>query len=151
LQIFFTKEGIAMPRTKGYNTKARQEILDYLKKCWASTVSAAEILQHLKDNGMSVNPTTVYRYLDKLCSDHIIIKYATVKGKKSVYQLSGPGQHCSEHLHLKCVRCGRIIHLDCGFMDELKNHLQGQHNFQLQCEGNMLYGVCNDCSSSNND
>jgi Fur family ferric uptake transcriptional regulator len=136
-----------MSRNESYNTKARREILDYLKRCWASTVSAADILQHLKETGTSVNPTTVYRYLDKLCTDHVVIKYAAIKGEKAVYQLSEQGQHCADHLHLKCAKCGRIIHLDCGFMDEFKDHLQGHHNFQLQCEGSMLYGICSSCSS----
>lgn len=137
-----------MPRSESYNTKARQEILDYLKKRWASTVSAADILQHLKENGTPVSPTTVYRYLDKLLSEHTIIRYVDSEGGRAVYQLTGKDQHCADHLHLKCVKCGRIIHLDCGFMDEFKDHLQDHHDFQLQCEGNMLYGICNSCSSA---
>jgi len=136
-----------MPRSENYSTKARQEIMGYLKKKWSSTVSASDILQYLTETGVSVNPTTVYRYLDKLCSDHTLIKYVANKGEKAVYQLS-ENQQCADHLHLTCTKCGRIIHLDCGFMDEFKNHLQGHHNFQLQCEGGMLYGVCNSCASA---
>lgn len=139
-----------MPRSEGYNTKARQDILDYFKSCKEHTLSAADILKHLQDLGNPVNPTTVYRYLDKLCSDHTIIKYTAVKGEKAVYQLSSQEQHCSEHLHLKCVKCGKVIHLNCGFMDEVKAHLQGYHNFQLQCEGYMLFGLCNTCAAETN-
>ncbi len=136
-----------MPRSRNYNTKARQEILDYLKNS-ASTVSAADILRHLEEKGLSVNPTTVYRYLNQLCSEHSIIKYTASKGEKAIYHLIEQNQHCTEHLHLKCTKCGRIIHLDCGFMDEFKDHLQGHHHFQLYCEGNLLYGICNSCSSA---
>lgn len=136
-----------MPRSKSYSTKARQEIMDFLKRNWSNTASVADILQYLTEKGMPVNPTTVYRYLDKLCSDHTIIKYTANTGEKAVYQLS-ENQHCADHLHLTCTKCGRIIHLDCGFMDEFKDHLQEHHNFQLQCEGGMLYGVCNSCASA---
>ncbi|MCI2106678.1 MAG: transcriptional repressor [Intestinimonas sp.] len=134
-----------MPRSESYHTKARQEILNYLKGC-RGTVSAADIIQQLKENGISVNPTTVYRYLDKLCSDHAAMKYVANKGGKAVYQLTGQDQHCLEHLHLRCIKCGRIIHLDCGFMEEFKGHLQEHHDFRLQCEGSVLYGVCSGCS-----
>ncbi len=137
-----------MPRSESYNTKARGEIMKYLESCRANTVSAADILQYLQENGMSVNPTTVYRYLDKLCSDHVLIKYVASKGEKAVYQFIGQGQCCTEHLHLKCIKCGSIIHLDCGFMEEFKEHLQIQHGFQLRCEGSMLYGICSKCAAA---
>jgi len=135
-----------VPRSESYNTKAHREIQNYLEQNWASTVSAADILQYLKENGTPVNATTVYRYLEKLCSEHAIIKYVASKGQKSVYQLSRQDHRCSEHLHLKCTKCGKILHLDCGFMDEFKDHLKGYHDFQLQYEGNILYGVCSGCS-----
>lgn len=134
-----------MTKNENYHTKARQEILNYLRSCWASPVSASDILQHLKEIGTPVNPTTVYRYLNKLCSDHVLIKYVASKGQKAVYQLAEQNQNCSEHLHLKCSRCGKIIHLDNGFMEEFRRHLQTHHDFQLQCEGSMLYGVCQSC------
>ena len=66
-------------------------------------------------------------------------------GGKAVYQYVELGQHCEEHLHLKCVKCGCIIHLDCGFMDEIAEHIQKDHGFQLQCKNSILYGICKDC------
>ena len=57
--------------------------------------------------------------------------------------------HCREHLHLKCVQCGRIYHLDCHFMDEVRAHLMAEHGFTLQCEGSVLYGLCRRCAQQN--
>ena len=56
------------------------------------------------------------------------------------------GQQCERHLHLKCVRCGRIIHLDCTFMDEISNHILNDHGFVLQCRNSILYGTCRACA-----
>ena len=53
-----------------------------------------------------------------------------------------------EHLHLKCVQCGRIYHLDCHFMDEVRAHLMAEHGFTLQCEGSVLYGLCRHCAQN---
>ena len=58
------------------------------------------------------------------------------------------GRHCREHLHLKCVQCGRIYHLDCHFMDEVRAHLMAEHGFTLQCEGSVLYGLCRHCAQN---
>ena len=97
-----------MAERKPYTTKTRQIILEYLKRQQAVTVSVSDIEEYLKDEGIRINTTTVYRYLDKLCT---------------------------EHLHLKCIKCGKIVHLDCDFMDELREHLYQDHGFRLQCSG----------------
>ena len=55
-----------MARSDGYNTRTRQLILDYLINNCQHAVSASNILEHLEAQGASPNPTTVYRYLDKL-------------------------------------------------------------------------------------
>ena len=83
--------------------------------------------------------------LDKLATDGTVMKYVAEAGGKAVYQYVELGQHCDEHLHLKCVKCGCIIHLDCGFMDEIAEHIQKDHGFQLQCKNSILYGICKDC------
>lgn len=112
-----------MARSDGYNTKTRQLILDYLIRNRQHAVSASNILEHLEAEGASPNPTTVYRYLDKLAGEQRIMKYVADKGEKAVFQYVDEGRHCREHLHLKCVQCGRIYHLDCHFMDEVRAHL----------------------------
>ena len=130
-----------MARSDGYNTKTRQLILDYLINNRQHAVSASNILAHLEEQGAAPNPTTVYRYLDKLAGEQRVMKYVADKGEKAVFQYVDEGRHCREHLHLKCVRCGRIYHLDCHFMDEVRGHLMAEHGFTLQCEGSVLYGL----------
>ena len=114
-----------MAERKPYTTKTRQIILEYLKSQKAVTVSVADIEKYLKTEGIKVNTTTVYRYLDKLCAEHIVIKYPD----------------------LKCIRCGKVVHLDCDFMDEFKEHLYKDHGFRLHCSGDMLHGICQDCEN----
>ena len=99
-------------------TENRLVILDYLKENCSTTISAADIKKHLEEKEISVNTTTVYRLLDKLCAENVIIKYSDINSDKAVYQYAGEKGHCREHLHLKCIKCGKVMHLDCGFMDE---------------------------------
>lgn len=132
-------------RSDGYNTRTRQLILDYLVENRHHAVSASHILDELEQQGAAPNPTTVYRYLDKLVSEQRVMKYVADKGEKAVFQYVEQGRRCREHLHLKCVKCGQIDHLECDFMEQLRAHLEEEHGFALQCEGSMLYGVCSRC------
>lgn len=138
-----------MARSEGYNTKTRQLILDYLIKNRQHAVSASNILEHLEAEGASPNPTTVYRYLDKLAGEQRIMKYVADKGERAVFQYVDEGRRCHDHLHLKCVQCGRIYHLDCDFMAQVRQHLEAEHGFVLQCEGSVLYGLCRGCAAQN--
>jgi Fur family ferric uptake transcriptional regulator len=140
-----------MARSDGYNTKTRQLILNYLMQTREHAVSAATILEHLQNEGAAPSPTTVYRYIERLVSEGRVMKYVADKGEKAVFQYVGDGTRCREHLHLKCVKCGQIYHLDCGFMDEVRGHLETEHGFTLQCEGSMLYGVCRQCRENSGE
>lgn len=129
----------------GYATASRKKILDFLKQCSDRTVTVAEIGTYLKDNDSEVNITTIYRYLDKLEREGTVLKYVAEKGSQAVYQYVEKGHRCEEHLHLKCMECGRIIHLECAFMEEIAEHIEKDHGFMLQCKNSILYGTCGEC------
>lgn len=136
---------------KPYTTKARTEILEYIKENSSLTVSASDIENHLKQSGFNTNATTIYRYLEKLCDEQIIVKYPDKSGEKSVYQLSDEEKDCNNHLHLKCVSCGKLIHMDCDFINEMSEHIKKNHNFNIIYKGNMLYGICENCAKNKKD
>ncbi|MBR7133576.1 MAG: transcriptional repressor [Clostridia bacterium] len=135
-----------MTEKQSYNTKSRQYILNYLKANINTTVSVGDILEYLRLNGISVNFTTVYRYLNKLTLEKKVIKFTGENGQKSLYQLVREQSSCEEHIHIQCVSCGKLIHLNCGFMDELRSHLKHSHDFDLKCHGSVLYGLCRECN-----
>ena len=118
----------------GYATASRKKILDYLKK----------------NSDSEVNITTIYRYLDKLEKEGTLIKYVAEKGSQAAYQYVELGHRCEEHLHMKCVQCGCIIHLECEFMDEISEHILKDHGFALQCKNSILYGTCEKCRNKDN-
>ncbi len=134
-----------MPERQNYNTRARKYILDFLLSRQDNTVSAADITAHLGRMGVTVNQATVYRYLNKLSEEKRVLKFTDEDTQKSVYRLIGEKNNCDEHIHIKCVRCGRLMHLECGFMHDIKKHLSERHGFALQCEGSILYGLCENC------
>ena len=131
-----------------YTTASRTKILEYLKKNGDRTVNVNDISNYLKENKSEVNITTIYRYLDKLAKEGTVIKYVAEKGNQAVYQYVEQGHHCDEHLHLKCVKCGCIIHLECDFMREIAEHIKKDHGFELQCKNSIIYGMCSKCQEN---
>lgn len=134
-------------KKSGYTTKARVMIMEFLEKNSEITIAVEDILKYLDKKDISVNFSTVYRYLNKLSLEKKVIKIRDEKTKKSMYQLSHHQHSCDEHLHIKCVNCGKLIHLNCGYINELKKHLLDDHGFVLKCTDSILYGVCIDCEN----
>ncbi|MCQ2551587.1 MAG: transcriptional repressor [Clostridia bacterium] len=123
-----------------YRTNNRARIMDFLEKNKDKAVSVVDIEKHLDSQDNHVNVTTIYRYLDKLEEAGELIKVA------STYQLVDRDHRCDEHLHLKCKKCGKLIHLDCGFMDEISSHVLQDHGFTISCDDSIISGLCKDCS-----
>ena len=115
-----------MARSDGYNTKTRQLILDYLINNRQHAVSASNILEHLEEQGASPNPTTVYRYLDKLAGEQRIMKYVADKGEKAVFQYVDEGRNpllsvqyvqrltgTSQHIYRSAAGCNLTLCRQC--------------------------------------
>lgn len=130
---------------KEYHTKCRTFIMEYLQSHKEQIFSASDVFQCLKANNQSVNLATVYRNLEKMTECGLLLKYKTADDESSVYQYVEPHANCHEHLHMQCRGCGRVIHLECGFMNEITEHLLQHHGFYLECRGSVLTGLCREC------
>ena len=89
-----------------------------------------------------IGKSTVYREISRLCDEEVLRKYPDSDGM-AVYQLSG--EDCHSHFHLKCTKCGRIVHLDCYLINDICSHIASEHGFNIDISGTMLYGVCKVC------
>jgi Fur family ferric uptake transcriptional regulator len=134
-------------KKREYKTKSRKLILQYLIEEKEHSVSTSDIEQYLEAQGEHVNLSTIYRYLDKLVEEGHVLKHQNKDGKKSVFQYVEE-DHCHDHLHMQCVKCGKTIHLNCGFMTEISEHMMAHHHFRLQCHNSILYGVCEICEKN---
>lgn len=131
---------------KNYNTRCKSVIASYFEKNSERRVSVADIIAYLEDCGCKANRTTVYRNLEKMSEAGTIIKYKTTDTEGAVYQCVTKHDDCHNHLHLQCEKCGRIIHLECHFMEMIAKHLYDDHGFNIKCKGSVLLGTCKECS-----
>lgn len=129
-----------------YSTKQRDAILTYLKENNAHT-TASDILFHLKEQGFNVSTATVYRTLDKFESEGIVKKMVVGDGSGACYQFAD-SDGCSEHFHLKCIKCGKLIHLSCEFLHAMEEHIFDDHGFTVSSGRTVIYGICQSCGNT---
>lgn len=130
---------------KEYHTKQREVILEFLQKSGSRHVSVEEVLEHLKAEGQKVGRTTIYRYMEKLTREGTLRKYFIEEGAGACYQYIEPWSACHEHFHLKCLKCGKLLHLECDFLNQIGEHIVTQHGFQVDHTKTVFYGTCKDC------
>lgn len=127
-----------------YSTKQREVILSYLKENNAH-VTASDILFHLREQGYSVSSATVYRTLEKFEKEGLVKKMVVGDGVGACYQFAD-SDGCSEHFHLKCIKCGKLIHLSCEFLHSMEQHIFQDHGFTVSSGRTVIYGTCDECS-----
>ena len=134
-----------MRTLEGYKTKQRAEIEELLKESGGRHFTADELCLSLTQKGTVIGRTTVYRCLERLCGEGRLRKYVSESGKSACYQYIPEGGGCSEHFHLLCTDCGRLIHIDCDHMKVLSEHIMSEHGFKVNNLKTVLYGVCEEC------
>lgn len=129
----------------GYKTKQKSVILDFLKKNCDREFTVDGLVELLKAQSVTVGRTTVYRYLDYLVRTGDVRKFVSDKTRQATFQYIEHKHECEEHMHLKCMKCGKLIHLSCDFMNGVCKHILSHHGFVVDNAKTTLLGLCEDC------
>ncbi len=127
---------------KPYRTKQRDLILAYFAAHPDVCLSAKDIIESPE---IAVGEATVFRCLAHLTREGLIKKYASDEG--ALYQYTRE-EECNHHFHLKCLHCGKILHLHCDLMQALSEHIESDHAFKVDVSRTVIYGYCKDCQTS---
>ncbi len=128
---------------KGYrNTKQRQAILEILENL-EIPIPAEDIYMKLKEKGMNISLSTVYRNLEMLMSEGIVVKSHMMNEDKARYGLSD-----KKHF-LICESCGKILIIDNCPFDVFKKELMEVHQFDITGHSIEVYGICPECKTKN--
>ena len=104
-------------------------------------------IKELHEELSSIGLTTIYRFIDKLVEEGILIKRIG-DNNTTYYQYL---EECDKdnHFFLKCSSCGHIIHVDCDYVEELSTHIKKHHKFRLNKDHIIMNGLCEECSKEN--
>lgn len=131
-----------------YRTKQKQELLEYLKSHGGEHITAGDVCEHFKQCGNPIGLTTVYRHLERMVDEGTVSKYIIDANTPACFEYVSEGEHSEDEVcfHCKCEKCGRLIHMHCDELNEIKEHLFSHHGFRVNSMRTVFYGVCKDCS-----
>lgn len=136
-----------MKNAAEYKTKQKAALEKAVESSSGAHITVDGLTASLERSGTAVGRTTVYRYLERLAKNGTVRKYVQA-GESACYQYVGDRRECREHFHLKCEQCGRLIHIECGHLEELSRHIEASHGFKVNKLKTVLYGICEDCANN---
>lgn len=132
-------------RRSTYNTANRASLLTFLEKVPDRQFTVESLYAELCAEGITIGKSSLYRILDKLCAEGTVRKFRDAERDSSFFQYVGSDAECDHHLHLKCIACGKLIHLECGMAGDLVKHIREEHGFVIDSKKSVLYGLCREC------
>ena len=135
-----------------YKTKQQDLILSYLKGTNGAHFTADDVKRHFASRDCTLGTATIYRQLEKFVADGVVVKYVIDEKSAACFQYvqgeCARGEAEKNHFHIKCEKCGKLIHLDCGELEHLQTHLRENHGISINPFRTVFYGTCADCSAA---
>lgn len=130
-----------------YKTKNRRLLLEELAANAGQPVTVQELCDRLKERGISMGTTTVYRQLERFVEEGLVNKYLSDGNGAACFEYVDPAD-CGEQtcFHCKCEKCGALIHLHCHELEAIQDHILAHHGFKMDSLKTVFYGVCEQCS-----
>lgn len=137
-----------MAENGSYRTKQREAVYHILEQSGPGHITIDDVQDSLKAAGEKVGRTTIYRYMEKLALEGVLRKYYIEEGAGACYQFVKEDEGCQEHFHLKCLQCGKLIHVECDYLDSIAGHIFEHHHFRIDNTKTVLYGTCEACAGN---
>ena len=129
---------------KEYLTGNKKTVIDFFKKNRDRHYTVENVYDKLKTDGNEIPKSTLYRVIGNLCRSGMLKRYESECEKCFVYQYANFDTSCKDHFHLKCSECGKLIHLECKRMNEIREHIMEEHGFMIGGDG-IINGICGKC------
>ena len=126
-------------------TKHRSMLLMILDNA-SNPLSAEEIFLKMKEEGSKINLSTVYRTMEAMAENDLVIKTAFMDDNRSRYEYNR-----MEHKHrLVCTGCSRMVSIDGCPVEGYAASLCSQKGFELTGHRLEIYGICPECTGKQN-
>jgi len=122
------------------HTKQRQILLDIIRQA-DRHLDAKELIKLAESKDSSISPATVYRNL-KLFKELELIDEKRFGQSHCYFEL----KHSSQHQHLVCSKCGKIVDFDCP-LSKMIGKVKKEKGFVVTKAEVFLEGYCAECST----
>ncbi len=126
-----------------YQTTQKQMLRDFLQSHTDTAFTVEEIAAAVSGPG-APGKSTVYRLITQLVESGAVKRFVRGNSRQFVYQAVGC-THADAHLHLKCVDCGQLLHLDDAVSHTVLRDVLDSCAFRVDEQQTVLFGQCADC------
>lgn len=134
-----TRNHLTQLKEAGYKlTTPRVEVLKVLSA--KNPLSAQEVFEHLKANGLNIDLVTAYRTLE-LFKDLGFIQKVQFQDKTARYELIKENKH---HHHLICIKCTNIEDIEINEQSFVRQ-IEKQSTFKIERHALEFFGFCQQC------
>lgn len=124
---------------EGYKTTKQRKAIVQLLEENITPLHAEEIYLKLKEKGIDLSLSTVYRNLDMLQKQGIVVKAYMLNEDKARFGLA------SKKNYLVCQNCKKIVIIDNCPFEKFKEELIEVHGFDILGHSIEVYGICPEC------
>ena len=130
-----------------YQTEQKQKLWEYLRRHKETAFTVEELAEGLcaENRDRAPGKSTLYRQINKLVEEGRVKRIVKGNSRHFVYQIT-EGEGCHAHLHMKCVGCGKLLHLDDALSRQLLESVRQSSAFSVNEERTVLFGECALCA-----
>ena len=152
LCIIFENNSQIGEAMSSYNTEQKKMLLDFLERHHDSSYTLDEIVDGLRaaEGDNAPGRSTVYRLMTRLVDQKRVRRFSGEGSRSFLYRIIAD-DHCRNHLHLKCLGCGKILHLDHATSDSLLQKVKEIEGFSISEEDTLLFGNCAACRTGDHN
>ena len=130
------------------NTRQRSRLLEYMQAVPGEHFTAKDVCDYFQTCGTPIGVATVYRQLERMVEEGLVNKYIIDANSPACFEYVDRQATCGEEcFHCKCEKCGKLIHLHCEELVQIRSHLKEEHHFTLDPLRTVFYGLCEDCAA----
>ena len=132
-----------------YNTRQRSRLLEYMQAVPGEHFTAKDVCDYFQACGAPIGVATVYRQLERMVEEGLVNKYIIDANSPACFEYVDRQATCGEEcFHCKCEKCGKLIHLHCEELVQIRSHLKEEHHFTLDPLRTVFYGLCEECAAA---
>jgi Fur family transcriptional regulator, ferric uptake regulator len=124
-------------------TAQRSLLLDLIQKS-GGHLDADELHRKAKKKYPRISLSTVYRNLQLFKKLGLIAEHHFID-EHHLYEV----KPTTEHQHLVCVNCGKIIEFSCPLSGKFRDEIGAQYDFDVTSVDVKMMGYCSQCRSRN--
>ena len=127
-----------------YQTEQRKLLTAFFRAHPSESFTAKEIFAQL--SGTDISLSAIYRNLAAMAKNGTVCCSTRTDSHESAYRLAQ--QSCCDTIHMSCIDCGEMFHMDRQVAELVQNSLAASNAFCLNKSKTILYGTCRRCMAA---